>query len=105
MVFVLSIHLPVILVPGVGSVRANEGENEEEDEELDFNIWMTLLDSDDDGVLSLKSWRDVSAAKANKTNIALALRTVMRQAWSVCSFLSLLSLLISAIQSSQAEEE
>ena len=105
MVFVLSIHSPVILVPGVGSVRANEGENEEEDEELDPNIWMTLLDSDDDGVLSLKSWRDVSAAKANKTNIALALRAVMRQAWSVCSFLSLLSLLISVIQSSQAEEE
>ena len=105
MVFVLSIHSPVILVPGVGSVRANEGENEEEDEELGPNIWMTFLDSDDDGVLSLKSWRDVSAAKANKTNIALALRAVMRQAWSVCSFLSLLSLLISAIQSSQAEEE
>ena len=42
---------------------------------------MKLLDNDDE-VLSLKSWKEVSAVKANKTNIALALRAYMRQAWS-----------------------
>jgi len=76
----------MILVPGVGTVRANEGENDEdEDEELGTDAWMMLLNSSDDGVLSLKLWEDVSDAKANKFNIALALRAVMRQAWSECT--------------------
>ena len=84
MISVLSIYLPMILVPGVGTVRANEGENDE-DEELGTDAWMMLLNSSDDGVLSLKLWEDVSDAKANKFNIALALRAVMRQAWSECT--------------------
>ena len=76
----------MILVLGVGTVRANDEENEEdEEEELGTDAWMILLDSSDDGVLSLKSWEDVSDAKANKFNIALALRAVMRQAWSECT--------------------
>lgn len=76
----------MILVLGVGTVRANDEENEEdEEEELGTDAWMILLDSSDDGVLSLKSWEDVSDVKANKFNIALALRAVMRQAWSECT--------------------
>ena len=76
----------MILVLGVGTVRANDEENEEdEEEELGTDAWMILLDSSDDGVLSLKSWEDVSDAKANKFNIALALRAVTRQAWSECT--------------------
>ena len=73
----------VILFLGVGSTKPNERENEEdkEPEELEDDAWMKLLDNDDE-VLSLKSWKEVSAIKANKTNIALALRAYMRQAWS-----------------------
>ena len=86
MIFILSIYLPVVLVLGVGSVKANEGEkDEDEDEELGTGPWMTLLDCDENGVLSLKSWGDVSTAKANKNNIAFALRAIMRQAWSECT--------------------
>jgi hypothetical protein len=41
---------------------------------------MKLLD-EDEGVLSLKPWKEVSAGKANKKSLALALRTIVRQAW------------------------
>ena len=41
---------------------------------------MKLLESDD-GLLSLKPWKEVTVGKANKANLALALREVMRQAW------------------------
>jgi hypothetical protein len=41
---------------------------------------MKLLD-DDDGSLSLKSWKEVTTTRANKSNVALALRAVMRQVW------------------------
>jgi len=44
------------------------------------DAWMKLLDGSD-GLLSLKPWKEVAAAKATKTNIAIALREVMRQAW------------------------
>jgi hypothetical protein len=47
---------------------------------------MKLLDDDDDGTLSLKPWKEVTTARANKANVALALREVMRQAWGGCIF-------------------
>ena len=70
------------MTPGVGSIQPNESEDEEdqEPEELESDGWMRLLNYDN-GVLSLKPWTEVSDARANKSNIALALRAVMRQAW------------------------
>ena len=72
----------VMLLSGVGSTKPNQREDgeDEEPEELGNEAWMKLLD-DDDGVLSLKPWEEVTAAKANKINIALALREVMRRTW------------------------
>jgi len=67
---------------GVGNTKPNEDGEDEEPEELKDDAWMGLLDRDDDGVLSLKSWKDVTAMKANKVNLALALREITRQAWS-----------------------
>ena len=53
----------------------------EEPEELADDAQKKLLDCDEDGVLSLKPWEEVTELKANKTNIALVLREIMRQAW------------------------
>ena len=80
------------MVSGVGSIQPNEreDEDEEEPEEMETDGWMRLLDSDD-GVLSLKPWMEVTDSKANKANIALALRAVMRQAWGELLFLQLFS--------------
>ena len=63
---------------------AREGEDEEDEEpkELESSPWKELLDLDDDGLLSLKSWTDVNTLKANKKTIAVAFREVIRQAWS-----------------------
>ena len=47
---------------------------------LENDGWMKLL-NDDGKLFSLKPWEEVTAAKGNKINIGLALRTVMRQAW------------------------
>jgi len=79
--FLLSTHL-AILVSGVGGTKPNKRGNEEneESEELEDEAWMKLLESDD-GLLSLKPWKEVTVGKANKANLALALREVMRQAW------------------------
>jgi hypothetical protein len=70
------------LVPGVGSTEPNEKDEDAESEELEDDTWMKLLDIGDDQVLSLKTWKEVAAMKANKVHIALALRAIMRQAWS-----------------------
>jgi hypothetical protein len=84
----------LIFFLGVGSTKPNEREDgeDEEPEELENEAWMKLLDDDDDGTLSLKPWKEVTTARANKANVALALREVMRQAWGGCIFLSLYSL-------------
>lgn len=70
-----------ILVAGVGSTEPDDGENEDEPGELANAAWMQLLDMDD-GIFSLKPWQEVCDLKANKVNIALAFREVLRQAWS-----------------------
>lgn len=70
------------LVPGVGSIKPNGREDEDEDsEELEADVWMKLLNFGDDGILALKPWKEVAPLKANKTNTALALRAIIRQAW------------------------
>ena len=63
------------MVSGVESTKLNEREDEkdEEPEELEDGAWMKFLDNNDEA-LSLKSWMEVFAFKANKTNITLALR-------------------------------
>jgi len=76
------------LVPG----SEEDEEGEEEPKKLQANLWKKLLDFDEDGVFSLKPWREVSALKANKVNLALALREVMRQAWGEYFFIPLFSL-------------
>ena len=73
-------HL-AILVLGVGSTKPNRGEDDEDGEpEEEADSWMKLLDLDNE-ILSLKSWKEVTALKANRGNIALALRAIIRQAW------------------------
>ena len=71
------------LALGVGTTMPDERDDDEgeEPEELADDAWKKLLDCDEDGVLSLKLWEEVTELKANKTNIALALREIMRQAW------------------------
>lgn len=65
------------MVPG----SEGDEDEDEEPEKLEVDPWKKFLDIDDDGVFSLKPWREVSALKANKINLALALREVSRQAW------------------------
>ena len=64
----------------MGSIKPNGGD-EDEDEDLGDCVWMQLL-NENDGVYSLKPWEEVLKAKANKINIGLACREIMRQAWS-----------------------
>ena len=68
------------MVPGVGSTMPNEREDDQdqEPEELEGDAWKRLLDIGDDETLSLKPWKEIIVMKANKTNIALALREIMR---------------------------
>jgi len=54
---------------------------DEQSEEQENDAWLKLLDGIH-GTFSLKTWEEVFTAKANKVNLALALRAVMRQAWS-----------------------
>ena len=62
-------------------VQGAEDDEDEESEKPEGGAWMKLLDTDDNGVLSLKPWKEVTTLKANKVNLALALREVIRQAW------------------------
>ena len=68
------------MVLGVGSLEPNEKDDDEEEEEPKDDAWMKLLDGEE-GPLSLKSWKEVTALKATKVNLANALREYMRQAW------------------------
>ena len=68
------------MVIGVGSTKKNsKGDKSEKPEELVDEAWMKLLKTNEDGQFSLKPWKEV--CKANKTNLAFALRGIMRQAW------------------------
>lgn len=92
----------------MGSTRPNEGgEGEDEDPgELAKDAWVQLL-NEDDGVYSLKPWKEVLKAKANKTSIGLACREIMRQAWSEYYLIAnahFLNLIL-VIQNNQAEGE
>jgi len=80
-------HL-LTLVLGVGSIKPNEGgDNEDGDpEELADSAWMQLLD-EEDGVYSLKPWEQVLELKANGNNIGQAFREFIRQAWSECGLI------------------
>lgn len=70
---------------GLGSIRPNGGGDDDENpEELAENAWVCLLDLDEEGVYSLKPFEEVLEMKANKINIGLACREIMRQAWSEC---------------------
>jgi hypothetical protein len=60
-----------------------EDDDNGDQEEPSSTDWKLLLD-ENDGVYSLKSWKDVLDLKAIKVNIALACREIMRQAWSEC---------------------
>ena len=70
------------MVLGVGAIKPNEKEDDEESEEEEADAWIKLLDSGEDEILTLKPWKEVTILKANKANIALALRAFIRQAWS-----------------------
>ena len=62
-------------------VQGAEDDEDEEPEKREGNSWKKCLDIDDEGVISLKSWKEVTALKANKVNLAIALREIVRQAW------------------------
>lgn len=71
-----------MLVLGVGNLKPNdykegEEEGEEESEVAKEEVWRSYLDGDG----ALKTWREVTALKANKVNLGLALRDYMREAW------------------------
>lgn len=63
---------------GVGTTKPNEEDEIEEPEDLVSNNWRGILEGDH-GTYSLKPWDEVSGA--NKVNLALALREIIRQAW------------------------
>ena len=70
------------------TIRPNEGGDDDENpEELAENAWVCLLDLDEKGVYSLKPFEEVLEMKANKINIGLTCREIMRQAWSECQLL------------------
>lgn len=84
-----------LMVLGVGSLRPNEKDGEEDDEEepteTKDEAWRRLLDGE--GLLSLKPWKEVAELKANKVNLGLALREYMRQAWGgVFLFITIFSI-------------
>ena len=74
------------LILGVGSTRANRGEDseDEEPEDLASSVWMKFL-NESDGICSLKPLEEALGMGANKANLRLACRHIMRQAWSVSS--------------------
>jgi hypothetical protein len=69
-----------IQVLGVGEIKPNQmADGQDEDsEEVNTNGWMKLLNGNK-RKYSLKPWKEVM--KANKSNLSLALREIMRQAW------------------------
>jgi len=68
----------------VSNTKPNETEDDEGEDSkgLANNDWIKLL-NENDGVYSLKPWEEVMDMKANKVNVGLACREIMRQAWSV----------------------
>ena len=64
----------------MGSIKPNHtaGDEGESSEESVGHEWMQLLSKNKD-VYALKPWKEVSTA--NKSNLSLALREIMRQAW------------------------
>jgi hypothetical protein len=76
---------PLILILGVGDIKPNDKEDNEDEEpkELADEAWMKLL-NEDDGVYSLKPWKEVKATGANSKAIKHACREIVRQAWSEC---------------------
>ena len=77
-----SSHL-LILISGVGNLRPNarEGDEDEIPKGPADEKWIRLL-NEDDGVYTLKSWEEVVELKGNKHDVSHAFREVMRQAWS-----------------------
>ena len=70
---------------GVGSLQRNGGDKaEDQTPQLANNSWKQLLKVNKDDTTSLKPWKQVLELKANKENIALAIREFMRQAWGKC---------------------
>ena len=75
-------HLPSL---GVGSVAADERDSDDgsdEPEEMTTDAWMQLLNKDEHGVYSLRTWNGVK--DATKGDLGRAMREYMRQAWSKC---------------------
>ena len=73
-------------VLGVGSIKPNgrgDDDDDEDSKKLAGNDWLNLLDLDE-GVYSLKPFEEVLEVEANKVEIGLAFREIMRQAWSEC---------------------
>ena len=75
------------MVLGVGSLGPNEKDDDDDDDDDEVEptvtkdgAWMKLLDGEE-GMLSLKPWKEVTALKATKVNLGNALREYMRQAW------------------------
>lgn len=68
-----------MLVLGVGNLKPNDHEEEEEEEEPEAKeeVWRSYFDENG----ALKTWEEVTALRANKVNLGLALRDYMRQAW------------------------
>ena len=77
-----SSHL-LILILGVGNIRPNvrEGDEDEIPRGSADKKWIWLLD-ENDGVYTLKPWEEVVKLKGNKSDVSHAFREVMRQAWS-----------------------
>jgi len=95
----------MMLVLGVGGIQPNEdSDGDDEPAVLKSHAWMSLL-KENDGVLSLRPPNDPLVKKANKTNIANALREIMRQAWGKIIFNNYISNLITVIQRIQAGVE
>ena len=85
MVTWVDLYLPhfLIFVSGVGNTKSNNagGSEDANPEELASSDWMRLLEQND-GVYTLKRWKEVERLGVNKVTIAMALRELMRQTWS-----------------------
>lgn len=88
-VYPISNHNLTLLVLGVGNLQPNRGEDEQDVVlEVDKDVpWRGLLEEN----WLLKPWSEVSAARANKVNLGMALREYMRRAWGKIFFLFLFS--------------